>query len=71
MECKRYETVNLDNGAYSQWCELRLNWDEVKVAIKALEYYTDKRKLDFTERMLSGDMARQIKNCKVQEAANA
>lgn len=37
---------------------------ESKVLIKALEYYTDKRKIDFSERMCAGDMARLIRKSK-------
>lgn len=51
-----------EGGVYYETNYLSLGFDEIRVIIRALEYYTDKRKLDFKERMLAGDMAREIKN---------
>ena len=65
MICNRFERSN-DNG-FREWCDLNLENNEIRIIIRALEYYTDKRKLDFDERMKAGDMARQIKNCPVEE----
>lgn len=65
MRCERFS--HTENGVYSEWCELSLTYSEVRTVISALEYYTDKRKLNFTERMQSGDMARVIKGCKIIE----
>lgn len=66
MLCERYSHTTED-GVYHEYCDLTLGWNEVRVLIRALEYYTDKRKLDFKERMLAGDMARAISSSKIIE----
>lgn len=66
MHCERY--MYKTETAIREICDLQLHgYMETRTLIRALEYYTDKRKLDFNERMLAGDMARRIKHCEVQE----
>ena len=49
----KYASDNL----YTETTTMVLNHNERQAVTNALMYYTDKRKLDFHERMLAGNMA--------------
>ena len=59
-------TCYIDGGTYYEVNNLSLNYAEFPIIVSALQYYTDKRRLAFEERMLAGDMARKMSCAEVQ-----